>query len=222
MNYLSHYYVDHIPDNHYFNAALILPDITKRWIKTFRQPPPSPRFSDSQFQLLEGSLQHYASDHQFHTSPFFDHYQDTINRSLKQVPFSNAVQRKWFIAHILTELLIDRQIVNLHPGIVDGFYHSLSEVKMEELLPFLNHYGMSDTANFTKFFNHFREVRYIYYYADNNKFLYSLNRIMMRVGIAELNTKDSKMLLDAILSIEQTYMSKPADLLNELKGVFNT
>lgn len=220
MNYLSHFYVDHIPDNHYYNAALILPDITKRWVKTFKQPAPSSQFSESQFQLLAGCLKHYRSDQQFHASSFFEHYQDTINRALKKVPFSNAVHRKWFIAHILTELLIDRQLVNLHPTVVDAFYHSLSEVKMEELLPFLTFYGMAETADFVTFFNHFREVKYIYYYADNNKFLYSLNRIMMRVGIAELNATDSGLLLDVILSIEQTYMPEPATLLNELKGVF--
>ena len=220
MNYLSHFIIDHSPHEHYYNVALILPDISKSWIKTFKSPPPSPTFSLYQKQLLNGSLKHYESDTLFHSSAFFERYQFIINEFLKTVTFSSDVNRKWFIAHILTELLIDRQFVKNNVYYVDQFYKSLHSIENSELSSFLNFYGMPDTTDFFKFFDHFRNVKYIYYYADNNKFIYSLNRIMMRVGIKELNEKDANLLLDAVLHIETTYMNDSNKLMSELKAVF--
>jgi hypothetical protein len=220
MNYLSHYFIDSKPDEHYYNAALILPDITKPWIKTFRTPEPPPSFSQNQLALLQGALRHYHSDKLFHASAFFDHYQNLLNQYLKEVPFSEALNRKWFIAHVLTELLIDRQIVLTRPKVVDGFYSSLATINDDELAVMLEYYGMHEKADFFRFFNHFRSAQYIYYYADNNKFLYSLSRIMLRVGLKEPGERDNELLLEAILTIEQKYMSNPTKLLDELKAVF--
>jgi hypothetical protein len=88
------------------------------------------------------------------------------------------------------------------------------------LAEFLQYYGMAETAEFFKLFDHFRSVQYIYYYADNNKFIYSLNRIMMRVGIKELSDTDAGLLLEAVLEIEAEHMSDGMILMNELKQVF--
>jgi hypothetical protein len=221
VNYLSHFFIDNQPGRYYYNAALILPDITRAWVKKI-EPSFIPAEADRvQQEILQGCLQHYQSDKKFHTSPFFEHYQNLINRYLKQTPLSDDVNRKWFIAHVLTELLIDRQIVKLSPEVVDDFYFSLSEISDVELDRFLTFCGMGDSTDFFTFLNHFRKARYIYYYADNNKFLYSLGRIMMRVGMPELSEQDGRILLEAILSIEQRYMSNPLALLDELRTVFN-
>jgi hypothetical protein len=205
----------------YYNAALILPDITKPWLKKIEPSLLLTTANSKQQDLLQGSLKHYSSDKRFHTSDFFKHYQQLINEHLKQVPLSTDVNRKFFIAHVLTELLIDRQIVKLEPSIADSFYESLTVIDDSELAQFLSQMGLNNSSAFFTFFNRFRNARYIYYYADNNKFLYSLGRIMMRVGIKELGESDGKILLEAILSIEHLYMSKPIKLLDELKAVFN-
>jgi hypothetical protein len=220
VNYLSHFVIDNQPGDYYYNTALILPDVSKKWIKTFKTPQPPPSFLPEQLQLLQGCLQHYESDKQFHSSSFFEHYQQTVNTHLKTKPFSADVTRKWFIAHILTELLIDRRIVVAEPKLVDSFYDSLNRVDNNVLAEFLQYYGMAETAEFFKLFDHFRSVQYIYYYADNNKFIYSLNRIMMRVGIKELSDTDAGLLLEAVLEIEAEHMSDGMILMNELKQVF--
>ena len=221
MNYLSHFIIDQKAGEHYFNSALILPDISKRWIKTFRHSTPSSLFTKYQHALLEGCLCHYKRDKQFHTSAFFEKYQDIINRALKSVPFTGDVQRKWFIAHILTELLIDRTFVKTFPEYVDLFYESLNTIDDVELKGFMGYYGLADSTEFFKFFDQFRSVKYIYYYADNNKFLYSLSRIMMRVGLTDFNEADTQLMLETIQQLESDYMSNGNVLLTELRDVFN-
>jgi hypothetical protein len=221
VNYLSHFVIDNRPGDHYYNAALILPDITRRWIRTFKQPPPPTSFSANQLRLLDGCLRHYESDRLFHASSFFEQHQANINTLLKSKPFSPAVHRKWFIAHVLAELLTDRKIVRTFPEMADRFYLSLEAVDYRELKPFLEYYGMADTGEFLRFFDQFRSDRYIYSYADNKKFLYSLERIMMRAGIGELTANDEALLMEAVLETEGSYMNDGAILLNELKQVFN-
>lgn len=221
MNYLSHFIVDQKEGEYYFNSALILPDIAKRWVKTFQHPNPSLSFSPNQRSLLAGCLRHYKRDKEFHASSFFEHYQHITNERLKSISFTGTVNRKWFIAHILTELLIDRCFVRQFPHLVDAFYESLNAISDEELAGFLKYYGVEDTTDFFTFFNHFRSVRYIYYYTDNNKFLYSLGRIMMRVGLPDFNEKDSGLMLEAIQQIESENMKNGAGLYVELMNVFS-
>lgn len=220
MNYLSHFIIDHKADDNYFNSALIFPDITKRWIKTFNHPDPGDFFTLRQNALLAGCMQHYKSDKLFHGSSFFKKYHELVNGYLKAVPFSENVTRKWFIAHVLTELLIDRTFVKTFNDYVDAFYASLNGIDDQELSGFLRHYGMTDTTGFFTFFNHFRSVQYIYYYADTNKFLYSLSRIMLRVGLKEMNESDSGLMREAVLELEANYLHNGKALLAELKEVF--
>jgi hypothetical protein len=221
VNYLSHFFIDQKAGAHYYNIALLLPDITKQWIKKIDPGLIPQPYSEIQSELISGSLKHYESDRLFHSSAFFEKYQGLINDKLKLAPLSENVNRKWFIAHVLTELLIDRQIVKTNKTCVDDFYESLILIDDAELIGFLGQMGMLDSRDFIAFLNHFRNARYIYYYADNNKFLYSLGRIMMRVGIQELSESDGVILMKAILDIEREYMNETTVLLNELKAVFN-
>lgn len=220
MNYLSHFFIDHQEGNDYYNTGLLLPDITKGNIKTFKSNHHSFRNINHQ-ELLLGCLKHYESDKQFHTSLFFEYYQNIINRHIKEAPFSEALQRKWFLAHILLELMIDRVIVKYAPHITDSFYNSLTAIDDTELQNFLYAFQVKDYNIFINHFNHFRSVRYIYYYTDNNKFVYSLSRIMMRAGLPEMSETDKKILETFTVTMESTYFSQPEKLIKELKLIFS-
>jgi hypothetical protein len=220
VNYLSHFIVDHHPGDPYFNTALILPDISKRWIKTFKHPEPSSHFTPEQLSLHQGCLRHYERDKQFHSSTFFEQYQHIVSEAINHVSFSGEVNRKWFIAHILTELLIDRVFVKYNQRLVDLFYESLLSIDDHQLSDFLYYYGIVNADDFFDFFNRFREVKYIYYYADTNKFLYSLGRIMMRVGLPAFNDADTEKMAILIEQLETTYMKDGEVLMDELTNVF--
>ncbi len=211
--------VDCQPNNPYYKTGLILPDFAKRWVVSFKNNP-SAILSNHQTQLLEGALRHYQSDKQFHSSTFFSFYQELVNNKLKSLPFTPQLTRKWFIGHVLTELLIDRCIVRNFSEQADDFYANLLAADNKELNGLLSAYGVSDSGPFLEVFDHFRQVKYIYYYTDNNKFLYSLNRIMMRVGLPEMAPNDQQLMLEGILELEQNVLPSGEQWLNELKNVF--
>lgn len=220
MNYFSHFVVDHIKDKHEYNTGLLLPDITKRWIKKFRYPEPDVRFTVAKNDLLNGCLKHYESDKKFHSSSFFSRNFETLNNLVKKVNFTPELQRRWFLSHIMFELLLDRVIVRDHELLLDSFYESLNKSDDAILDQFLRVYGMTNTEDFFNFFNHFRSVKYIYFYTDNKKFLYSLNRIMMRAGLKEMNDTDLELLEEVLITYEGDYFSDSAKVMTELKQVF--
>jgi hypothetical protein len=220
LNYLSHYFIDHIPDNHCHNTGLILPDVCKKWIKNFHQPLLPHSTSDAISQLHQGTIKHYLADKKFHASNFFNSHVSAFIQAVNQAGLSERVQRKWFIAHIAFELMLDRMLVNYYPEKVDAFYQSLLLVEKKVLKEFLLHFGMPDTEEFFQFYSHFTAVQYIYYYPNNNKFIYSLNRIMMRAGLEAMDETDGNKLLAALLQLENDYFADAEKQVYNLRQIF--
>lgn len=219
MNYLSHYYIDHIEGNPYYNAGLLLPDISKDQVKSYRHQPKQ-LVATEHMHLFEGCLKHYESDQRFHASDFFAYHQSGLNELVKSAPLSPQVQRRWFIAHVLFELLIDRILVKQDTGIVDRFYAALDQIELESLQTYLRLFQAKSPEEFIKRFGHFRTVRYIYYYSDTNKLVYSLSRIMLRAGLDEPVGSDLDALHDLCLEAEGKYFNNPNETLRNMRSIF--
>jgi hypothetical protein len=216
VNYLSHFVVDHIPGNIYYNTGLLLPDVTKKWIKRITYKNSLEDFP-LQIDLLKGCEKHYESDKKFHSSDFFNSCYlvalEKINASNLSIDFN----RKWFVAHVVVELLLDRNIVKQQRSLADAFYQSLNDIDEAELTAFLVKQGMADPDAFFSFFNHFRSVQYIYHYTDNNKLMYSLTRIMQRAGLKETSAADMEVLLSSILETERILMTDANNCIAKMK-----
>ena len=217
MNYFSHFVFDHKLLDHEFNTGLLLPDITRKSIKKFYSPESTDEFLSHHRSFLDGCLQHYETDKKFHGSTFFSKYYELLNHEISHLSDLIEVERKWFISHIVLELLIDRVIVNFQEDLLDSFYYSLEHIDENSLKTFLKFYGMKDSDEFFVFFNHFRNAQYIYHYTDNNKFMYSLNRIMMRANVKVLSQSDNETILEKILHFEKEHFNNPVRMINEIR-----
>ena len=220
MNYFSHFVIDHQPGNHEYNTGLLLPDITRKNIKKFYPQKEGQVFSNHHREFLLACLKHYESDKKFHESDFFNRYYLLLNHEINNSELSGIVERKWFMSHIMLELLIDRVIVRRDKELLGSFYEGLLKVDENSLRSFLKFYGMQNDDDFFTFFNHFRSVQYIYNYIDNNTFMYSFNRIMMRAKVSELTQKDSEIMIGIMLDFEQNYFSDAEVMLGEMKAIF--
>lgn len=215
MNYFSHFFVDGIENQHEYNTGLLLPDITRGKVKSFRQQLVFTSSKSQQF--FEGCTAHYLADKKFHASSFFNNILQESTQIINQAKFSPDLNRKWFLAHITAELMLDRILVKTHPEMLDKFYQSLTSITDADLEMYLKLYGMTDTESFFEFFNHFRKVQYIYYYTDNNKFVYSLNRIMIRAGVSAISDFNQQVLQHAILLLEEKLTADTNGLIKQLK-----
>jgi hypothetical protein len=215
LNYFSHFFVDGIENQHEYNTGLLLPDITRGKIKSFRHQLVFTSSKSQQF--FEGCTAHYSADKKFHASSFFNNILQEATQLINEAKFSPGLSRKWFLAHITGELMLDRILVKTHPEMLDKFYRSLTSINDGDLEIYLKVYGMTDTDAFFEFFNHFRKVQYIYYYTDNNKFVYSLNRIMIRAGVSAISDFNQQVLQDAILLLEEKLAADTDGLIKQLK-----
>lgn len=170
--------------------------------------------------IVEGCYQHLLSDKGFHSSKFFEEHTNIINRAFSTGNFTNQFQRKWFIAHICFELMLDRSMVNTFPEMTNQFYEELNCVNDSELRGFLEMNKGIEIDTYINRINHFRKIQYIRYYTDNNKFIYSLNRIMNRVGLPELGQSDAKELENILTELENTYFADGDKLLESIKRIF--
>jgi len=205
LNYFSHYFFDHIPGNHYYNAGLVLPDFARsaegaKRINTHLEfdPDKQPEF----YNLNQGSKQHYQRDASFHNSEFFTQNSKLLAELFNTYNFPKEGQRMWFIEHILLELLLDRALIRRHRDVLDDFYYSLRRSRLKTVIDFLVLSGKDGSGGFTRFWNGFLEAEYLQYYLVDEKFIYSLNRIFQRARQPELTDVQADIILRIIGELE--------------------
>lgn len=205
MNFIAHYHFTHKPGNAYHNLGIVLPDLARNFVTAPRIKPEllQPVLQlEPHKHLNEGARQHYALDKFFHNSPFFEEGYRFVKDSIHKAGFDDSFTRFFFLNHIFLELMLDRYIIGKHSPAIDGFYHSLQEIENEPLSSYLELNGVETKELFIQRFHQFREIRYLYHYTNNEKLIYSLNRILMRVGLYGLSAHNQERLIPCIEETE--------------------
>ena len=220
MNYLAHFFVDEKSNNPFYNTGLILPDLCRGYIKSFKliQPDVS---NLTLYSLHQGCMAHYYADKKFHASTFFENTLQLVLNLINKAPFSTQLKRKWFLAHVMTELLLDRILIKSNPTLVDRFYSNLQNCSLKDLRVFLMLYDIKELDNFIRHFNHFVGVAYIQFYPNNIKFVFSLNRIMMKAGVGPIVAADELVLLTIIDEAEAIVLHEVKAINEDLKRVIH-
>lgn len=221
MNFLSHFYIDEHPQKSAaYHLGLILPDISRSLVKGLGRHKSLGIETAFFIDLNEGCSRHLAADKRFHASPFFEHGSAQCLEMVKQLPFQETIHRKWFIGHILFEMLLDRLLVQHVQTVAPRFYSFMRQIDESKLADFMNHHNCTDTARFLRNFEHFRKVGYIAKYPDNNLFAYSLSRVLMSAGLPSLSFGDKQILMEGVQELESGFFANRQALLYELKNVF--
>lgn len=215
MNYLSHYYVHQKNSNPLYSLGLIFPDISRGFVKH------PGKFSLQEYlelsPLAEGCLQHYEADKQFHSSAFFDWGTKICIEELKKSPFEGSVERRWFMGHVLFEMVLDRILIRHKPKVGSDFYSELGEINQQHVKKFMILHDAVEIEKFLIFFEHFRRAAYIKNYTDNNLFAFSFSRIMKKAGLPELSFANKIVLQECVWELEKTAFRNAQELLFELK-----
>jgi hypothetical protein len=219
LNYLSHYFIDNKQDNNYFNSALFLPDFARNVARGFDSEVHGLTLPEIQLQL--GCKAHLKADKLFHPSAFFKKYSDIINHELQQFEPLAHINRKWFLAHILMEMMIDRLLVKFFPTVCHSFYHDLNQIDTKILHQFVLRFSNKSIEPFIKQFDHFCEVRYLFGYAVDDSFVYSVARVFKYGSGIEMTMSDKLFLKKLVNNLEQIHFNDPMIILAELKQVFS-
>jgi hypothetical protein len=195
----------------------MLPDFGKHNFPSFRSMQCGNYFEQ---QIYDGCLRHINSDKYFHSSAFFVEQLRLVKLHMSVIPFTNELTRKWFIAHILMELMLDRTMCKLFPDKLNDYYNDLQKIEEGIIHSFFDQNKAINFDTFWPHFEHFRSIQYIRYYVDNNKLVYSLNRIMQRVGLKALNEIDTVLMMNLIEAIEKDYFASANSILPDIRAIF--
>jgi hypothetical protein len=185
MNFLSHHFF-YYQNDPYYNVGLILPDWSrsaagKRKVEWIDNTQPN----GLELSLLKGCKAHYEGDDWFHNCDFFIQVTDLVAKEIGREKAQNGLfagQRGWFMAHILTEMLLDRLIIEADAYALDRFYSDLRAVPFKEIEAFLLKSGKTDMGRFPLAHKAFIESEFVRFYANAEGLTESLNRVVQRTG----------------------------------------
>ena len=190
MNLVAHYYLDRDRVNSYFVVGAATPDLLSIYNSSLRiKARHLKKMSEDQAgritpPFLSGLYRHFFADGVFHLSPTFNAETKQISNMLVDYFPDLNVQRKFFIGHILLELLIDKILIDKNPGILESYYGHF-----ESLQPFRDLRKASqlavghDLPNYEAYMHKFMRRKYLYHYADFEHIAWVLRRILRRVSI---------------------------------------
>jgi hypothetical protein len=219
LNYFAHYFFDHEPGNHYYNAGLVMPDFarvaegSKHIDIKIEFDPENQAYL---YQLNRGSARHFQSDATFHNSVFFKHHTELLDGMFTRFEFPRKNQRIWFLSHILFEILMDRVLITLYPKKLEDFYSSLREADLAVVVEFLAQSGKDGSTRFSNFWKGFIEANYMQHYVKDESFLYSINRVITRAKQPELTAAQSEALIKIVHEMEKDLAHNIPNLEREL------
>lgn len=209
MNFLSHYFYFR-KDNPYYHTGLVLPDFVKAFCKNRLHLKGSYVRPDFK-HLSNGCMTHFESDRRFHESAFFRNVSGFIGSRLDHTA---KWPRKWFLNHLLTEILLDRVLMDAEPDLCSDFYHQLSITDPGQVELFLKLSSVANYQQFTSGFNRFMDLRFMFDYKHNEKIILALSRVYGRLGIVyNWNDEDNRLLISHIPKIIQ-YIDQEKGLLH--------
>jgi hypothetical protein len=129
--------------------------------------------------------------------------------------------RKWFLSHIIFEMLIDRLLVKHFPSACHSFYSDLDAIDTKILEEFVLRYSYKNIDQFMRNFKHFCEVKYLFAYVFNDSFVFSIARVYKQATTIEMSMSDRFFIKEFIIKIEQQYFYDPIIIIAELKKVFD-
>ena len=146
--------------------------------------------------LWLGCQKHYEADQWFHECAYFKETTEHIEKALARLQEEGLfeVQRKWFLAHLLSEMLLDRLIMDRHEAALDHFYSDLRKVPYADIEQFLLRAGKEDMGRFPQGHKGFIESEFIRYYSSFEGLSESLSRVVQRTGQAALTAEEIRAL----------------------------
>ena len=219
MNYFAHYFFDHSHHSEIHNFGLVLPDFVRNFIKGKRlKPSPQKAFEHKELQLLhEGTLKHIDRDAQFHGSKFFKEASVQLGNLIRPAFIEAGIPRVWWGAHLLTEMMLDRVLIQENPVLIGRFYEDLENTSETIVGMYMEQNGIAETTDFFSRLARFRELRYLLRYTEDEAMVFSLGRVYLYAGVsAEWNHQQAAPLIPLMKPAENAISTLVSQLKDEM------
>jgi len=141
-----------------------------------RQPAPTAE----EAALCAGVLVHLATDTAFHKTPSFTTAQAEAGRLLDQAAFEGIRVRRFFVAHVLTELALDAVLLRRDPTVADDFYTAFAAGDRARVTRWTETAVGRPLPDLPAVLTRFARSRYLYQYGENEGVATGLARLCAR------------------------------------------
>lgn len=222
MNFLAHYHTTNKNIAPYKLLGLALPDIAKDFSKIYNNQLEQGLVSELPHiqEMLEGIKLHIKGDDMFHNHRIF-RINEMHAKVVLEMEDEITVKRKFVIAHVIIELMIDQYIINHFPDELEKFYKKIDMIdisKANELFEILK--VKEDESHFLNNFKHFKDQKFLYHLKENEGVLLTLNKVFGTIFAYDfMENKDVWM--NVIEEIKLNLQIELPFLLKELKEKLN-
>lgn len=216
MNFLAHYYFDARIGRPHFNFGLLMPDLVRNFIRGGRLPADLIASDHVAVDgIYKGCVQHKDSDRIFHNWSGFTESMELCNDRLKSCP--EPFPRYFFHAHILSELVLDKILLNEQPGLADKLYTDFEQIDLTAVRLFLQNHEINNFHDFQLGFDRFMEVRYLTKYMHFTNIVYALGQIGKKMRLQPFTEYQKAFLLEVSEEIESHLRPIIPDLQSALR-----
>jgi len=189
MNYFAHGY--QYLDDPFFVAGTAVPDwlsvvdrrvrVTSKLARQFVADG-DPRVA----AVAAGIVQHHHDDAWFHGTASFAKLALGFSKGIRELFPDDTSMRPSLLGHILVEVLLDVELIALHPGRLEAYYEVLDGMDAALISRAVNRMARRSTEHLEAFIPRFSAERFLYDYAEDGKLLKRLNHVLRRVGMPGL------------------------------------
>ncbi|MBC7815952.1 MAG: hypothetical protein IAG10_03530 [Planctomycetaceae bacterium] len=189
MNYFAHGL--RFLDRPYFVAGTAVPDwlsVADRQVRV-RAKFIEPHLLNDGSPLAEvaaGAWQHLHDDGWFHATRAFFEVSTSLAVKFREVLGPDDSHRTSFLGHIVTELLIDAELIERHPGQIERYYDVLGSIAPVAVQTAVNAMAKTPTECLAPLIPRFIDECFLPDYLSDERLLHRLNQVLRRVKLPPL------------------------------------
>jgi len=187
MNYLAHGY--RFLDDPLYVAGTAIPDWLRVAAPRIRararlvEAAMADSSDDEHLRLCRGMMQHHSDDDMFHTSVVFQQMCEELALLFRRLMPDRYDHRPGLLGHIVTELLLDSELARRDSTLLPRYYRTLDMVDSDWVQQVVNTIVYKPAIRLAEFINIFREIEFLYDYADNGRLMMRLNQVLGRAKL---------------------------------------
>ena len=139
-----------------------------------------------QSEVAAGVWQHLDDDRWFHQTRAFTELSADLAVMFREALAPDESLRAGFLGHIVTELLIDAELIERHPGQIERYYDVLRSVEPLAVQQAINAMAKQPTEQIVPLIPRFIDERFLPDYLADDRLLHRLNQVMRRVKLPPL------------------------------------
>jgi hypothetical protein len=140
----------------------------------------APATSPTAQAIATGVTAHLRTDAAFHKTSSFEHCQSAVGQLVTNAGFEGIRVRRFFLAHVLTELALDAVLLRRDPALADEFYRSFTAADTRIVTDWTETAIGAPLPYLPSVLRRFAISRYLAHYADAEGVAEGMDRLCAR------------------------------------------